>query len=230
MSDHEPIFWQTTKTSTADYRGAQRLVRKDGELVYDELGNPVRERHPAIGHDGSSHYKNPTPDARCRAQRFRTVVRHDGNVVFQTMLTAAAADPNDEYVKYQNAKARFYGWFPLGSCPCALLANSELTPNQIVDKSILEASPCPPRSYDVNKPCPHALSEREARLARHLRNEGIRGEKFRSEAEKLMGQTREANEKLAKDVAQNVAAATVEANRELIQELVGRKAGKADKA
>lgn len=126
------------------------------------------------------------------SNRYRDYVRDNGSTV-GLVLTNAAADvnPNSSWAQNVKRKAAYFGWYRPDQCPVALLATSELLPAQIVDRSLLDERPCDPSSYGPEKPCKHALSEKAARTARHLAAETERMKGFQSEADRILGATRD---------------------------------------
>jgi hypothetical protein len=170
VQQREPIMW--VNASQANYRGAERSKMVNGRKV--------TERVPARGFDGD-------PDAKRPARGVRSVrlVRHEGHIVDMVLTNGAAhLDPNTEWGQYQKAKARFMGWFPLGSCPCALLTTGEMTADHMVDRATARELPCAPGSYSEQAPCKHALAEIDARRAQCLVDTKDREHTFRDAGER----------------------------------------------
>lgn len=152
MSDYferEPIFWTSTKPGYND---------KDRQRVRFEAGRKIIERVPQRGHQGD--YENRRPARGVRSIR---VVRHDGHVV-DSVLTSGAAhlDPSTPQGQYIQAKWRYFGWYPLGSCPLALVAMGQIQRDHL-HADFGDAPPCAHGKASEQDPCPHALAELEAR-------------------------------------------------------------------
>jgi hypothetical protein len=174
----EAIFWTST---TPGYN------TKDRERDIVVAGKRIKERFPQHGHVGSYDSKK-----KAGGQRFVRVVRHDGHVVCLVLTNAAAhIDPSTPFGNYQRAKMRHYGWFPLGSCPLAMLATSQVTPEQFVNQAMLKEPPCTPGTYGENKPCPHCVAETTARQKAHTADEAERMASFKDPTEKLVEAGRE---------------------------------------
>lgn len=174
--EREPIFWTSTRPG---------YNQRDREIVRFENGRRIVEKVPQRGHQGD--YEQRRTDVRCARARWLHVVTHHGNWI-RMVLTSAAAhmDPNTEWGQYQRAKARHFGWFPLWSCPIALLATGELKPEQLVDQSLVGAAPCAVGSYSEKQPCPHCLAETDARRARHAADEAERFKNYKDAGEKTI--------------------------------------------
>lgn len=187
--NREPIFWTTTVPG-------YNKVDRERVLFDDDTGEPIIERFPQSGHQGD--YENRS---RARGLRFVYVIRHEGHLA-PIVLTNAAAhmDPNTPWGNYQRAKARFFGWYMPGSCPVALLASGELSPNQIRDRSLLDAKPCQHGSYGEEHRCPHSLSEQGARRDQNKRREDARNLNFKDPTDKLIEAGREQNREFAQTV------------------------------
>lgn len=193
QSNQEP--WLLLSSKQTNYVGTVRVARDaDGKPVYDpETGTPVRERVPAR--------------AAGAAERYETVVRSDGHVISMVLTNAAAqVDGDTNFKKYQRAKQRHFGWFPITQCPVNLLNTGELNEFQIRDKSLLTAQPCRGKHTEQN-PCPHAIAERDARRKAHAAGEANRMKAYQAEAEKILGRQAEMNRELVHDVAVAVATA-----------------------
>lgn len=171
--DREPIFWSSTQPHSNDSdRMRDRMVN----------GKRVREKVPQIGHDGD--YDRPK---KAQNSRWATVVRHDGHTVFMVFTNAAAhLETSTTFAAYQKSKMRHFGWYALGDCPLALLATGALTKDHFVDQSILTQSPCERGTYGVDKPCPHCISERDARRKQHAADEAEKLASFRDASEKTV--------------------------------------------
>ncbi len=166
-------------------------------------GEQRTERLPQRGHAGNSDYDNPTIAPGKRWERYIKACGTDARVV----LTNAAAHVDDTtpYGMMIRAKARFLGWFPVGSCPRALLYTGELRPNQIVDKSILTQEACKPRSYSVDEPCQHSIAEMEARRAVYSAADAKRCVSMQPDVERLLGAQKEQTKDLINGLRDAVA-------------------------
>ena len=148
--NREPIFWTTPRQGYND---------RDRQRVRFENGRAVIERFPAKGHLGDYENRVTAPGTR-----YVTVVRHDGHSVFMVLTNGAAhLDVMTPFASYQRSKMRAFGWFPLGACPLALLANSELYACNFANQAIVTEQPCVPGSYSEASPCKHCLAEKAAR-------------------------------------------------------------------
>lgn len=186
--NREPIFWTSTVPgyNTAD---RQRTEMRDGKRV--------TIRFPQSGHAGD--YENRL---KANGTRFLWMIDHHG---FEApiVLTCAAAhmNPHDGYGQQVMRKARHFGWFMPGQCPCALLTTGELSKDHIVDKSLLKATPCPPRSYDFKNRCPHSISERAARAEQNKAIQDERERMTKTDSAKGIEATQALTEKLVDVVA-----------------------------
>lgn len=152
--NREPCFWTSTVPGY-NTRDRQRTEMRDGKRI--------TIRFPQSGHAGD--YENRT---RAQGTRYLWMIDHHG---FEApiVLTCAAAhmNPHDAYGQRVMQKARHFGWFLPGQCPCALLTTGELTKDHIVDRTLLTATPCAQGTYDHKNRCKHSLSERAARAAQN---------------------------------------------------------------
>lgn len=186
--NREPCFWTSTVPgyNTAD---RQRTEMRDGKKV--------TIRFPQSGHAGD--YENRT---RAQGSSFLWMIDHHGfeaPIVFT--CAAAHMNPHDAYGQHMQRKARHFGWFMPGQCPCALLTTGELSPNHIVDKSLLKATPCAPGTYDHKRRCPHSLSERAARAAQNKAIQDEREALMQSGESKGIEATKELTKQLVDVVA-----------------------------
>lgn len=133
------VHWiKLGKGQVGPYSGAFRKPRDwndDGSLKEsprDRRGQLVRERVPAIGHEGSD-IRHMTPLRGVK--RFSDYLRDDGHTVPIAMTNAAAHVP-DEDTSYQRdrvAKGKYFGWIEWPNrCPCALAAVDELRPEVLL--------------------------------------------------------------------------------------------------
>lgn len=183
--EREACFWSTTRPGFND-ADRERTVLVDGEQV--------REKFPQRGHLGDYDDRRPAPGIRS----IRTV-RHDGNVVDVVYTNAAAClDAGEPYGRHVQAKARNLGWFALGQCPVTLLRAGTLHVGLIADRSLLDAQPCDSHSHSTKRPCPHAVAERDARLARYVAAERKRMASWRDPQQQLLDAQREQTSELVK--------------------------------
>jgi hypothetical protein len=194
----EPIFWLTT-SEHSNGNGERTRVRMIN-------GRKVTEKVPQIGHDGSCDYENKV---RARGTRYMMVIRHEGHEI-PLMLTNAAAhlDASGPYGGYMRRKARFLGWYPSGTCPCALRAAGELRDDHIVSDEVRQAhargESCPDQA-NMAKPCKHDIAEREARRKQWAVDHAEKMSAYKTDAEKLNAEQRAMNGELLKDMAVQVA-------------------------
>lgn len=181
--ERESILWNTT-ASAGGNRGATR--------VSDRNGRKVIERVPARGHQGD--YENRRP---ARGTRFIDILCHDGHEISMTLTNGAAhLDPSTPYGQYQMAKARFYGWIPMDSCPVAMLITGQLKKGQFCDESVASGSPCQHGTFSRTSPCKHYLAERIARRDRNKQENDEREHNYRSESDKLVDASHAQTEKI----------------------------------
>ena len=154
--DREPCFW-TSPTPGYNTADRQRTFMKDGKRV--------TERFPQKGHAGD--YDDPNR-RKASGTRYIRVIDHYGNEIFHTLTNAAAhLDHTAPFGQYMLGKARAFGWFMPGQCPCALLSTGELHRDHLVDRSLMSATACQPGSYSYENQCPHSKAEQAARKAQN---------------------------------------------------------------
>ena len=174
----EPCMWTSTvpNFNTAD---RERVSQRDGKVV--------RERIPQTGTVGD--YDNRQP---VNTRRWLPVVRHEGHVVPHVYTNAAAhMDTSTSYAQNEMAVDRALGWFWTGSCPVALIGTGLLSGEQIVDKSLIEARPCAPGSFSEDKPCPHVLAEKTARMKQTAETERERAASYKDPTDRMIDAQRE---------------------------------------
>ncbi len=186
----EPCFWLTTSEDPSRERSRTRMV----------AGRKVTEKFPQHGHDGD--YENKR---KARGRRYVMVVRHEGHVVPLLLTNAAAHLTAGPYAQYQLNKAKHFGWYPEGACPCALLAGQELTNDQVVSEKVRSGAPCKQGTHNATSPCEHDLAERAARTAMWNTDQAERMAAFRDADEKNASVQRQLNKELVTDVATMVA-------------------------
>jgi len=185
--EREPCFWTST-TPGYNTKDRQRSFMRDGVRV--------TEKFPQRGHAGDYEDRR-----RADGTRYLRMVDHHGHEIFHTLTNAAAhLDHTAPFGQYQMGKARAFGWFMPGACPCALLATGELRPDHIVDPGVRKAQPCPQGSYSYENQCPHSKAERAARTAQ---NNGIQEKRelaMKGDAAKHLEATQAMTEKVAQAV------------------------------
>ena len=221
----EPILWahrlHGDKASPNALKPVARRWNEDTGQVEDvidpETGIPVREKVPARGHNGDEDVRTAR---MLNIPRWVHVLRHDGHET-RVPITMAAADldGSDNYGKKIRAKARFFGWIPVGRCPIALLTAGELSPSKLACRDLQKVStPCKHGTYGDLRPCPHYVLERDARVHRNNVLQGRIAKQHQSEADKLLKgqeaqtsaiveQLAKGNERFAEQLAALVAAA-----------------------
>lgn len=205
MSDfdpsREPVFWTSTLPGYND---------RDRTRVRFEAGKKIVERIPQRGHMGD--YENRRPARGVRSVR---TVRHDGHVIDHVLTCGAAhLDHTTSYGQYQQAKGRHFGWYPLASCPIALLAIGSIQRDHFHDQSLLGDQPCPPGSCSEKSPCKHALAELEARRKTRAIEAADLQARFRDPAEKMVDAQREQTTALTNTIREVLAKASESARPE----------------
>jgi hypothetical protein len=184
----EPIFWTSTVPgyNTADRE--RRTIRDGKEVV---------ERVPQIGHQGDYEHKS-----LAQGIRYIEVVRHEGHIINQVLTNAAAhLDINTGWFQQQRGKALYWGWYPIATCPVALLRTGELQPRHIKDASLLNAQPCEHGTYDREHRCPHSISEQAARSKWWATAEAERVAAYKDPTDRMIEAGREQSRELANVVA-----------------------------
>lgn len=204
----EPILW-AHKAEKLRKIPARRWNPEAGvmEEAFDEdTGQPVYEKIPQRGHVAGD-YDNPIASSQAR---WLHVLRHDGHVV-RVPLTCAAADLDGAQLTAQErrAKARYFGWIPVGSCPLAMVETGEIKAGQLIAKIIRGQEMCKLGSYGPAKPCPHYLAEEAARKDLQRRETVRREKSHQSEADKLIA----AQSEQTKEIVSGVAGALADAIR-----------------
>jgi hypothetical protein len=174
-NEHEPIYWLRADQGRDNRRDRERTIMVDGEARVEKF--PQRAR---VGETGPFLPGN----------RWMRVIKTDGNDV-RIVLTGGAADlnGNGSFGQYVKNKARALGWFEAGSCPVRLLQLGEMDKGHFVDRSLVAdgVQPCALDSkHSADDPCPHAIKERDARLAKRFAYNDARNRKHRTEVEKAM--------------------------------------------
>jgi hypothetical protein len=183
--DREPIFWTSTRPG---------YNNRDREKVRFENGKRVVERVPQRGHQGDYDDRKPA-----RGIRAVTVVGHDGHAISCVLTNAAAhLDHLTPFGQYQQAKWRYFGWYPVGSCPLARLANGEMKADHFHAQSILKDRPCEPGSYNEKDRCKHSLAEEAARKKSRAAENADNETKWRDPQEKVVDATKAQTEAIVK--------------------------------
>lgn len=181
--DREPCFWTST---TPGYNTGDR------QRTYMRNGKRVTEKFPQRGHAGDYEDRRKAPGVR-----FIRVIDHHGHEIFHTLTNAAAhLDHTAPFGQYMMAKARHFGWYMPGQCPCALIATGELHKDHIVSDEVRNGQPCPPNSYSYENPCPHSVAERKARQAQNDAVQRDREEKMKGIGVKHLEATQELTNKV----------------------------------
>jgi hypothetical protein len=174
------------KPAPRSRRRAMAYDEKSGRMVpvEDDLGNPVIERLPAVGHTGPVTHASPMS-----VRRAIEFLKFDGSMIAAPITGAAAAVPDTDrsHELYIAAKARYHGWVEKGVCPCDAVMSGQIKKQRIVDKSVREAidkgERCP-RTAPSQPPCKHFRAEEAARKARNLEEDAKRCEAAKSDAAK----------------------------------------------
>lgn len=149
----ETILWLNSD-HVLNEQARERWVTVDGRRV--------KEKFPQTGHVGADWSSRQVAPG----VRYTKVINQHGNLVNWVLTNGAAhMDHTTGWGQHQLAKARHFGCFGLDQCPCALVRSGHLMPGQMVNPSVRDAQPCAPGTYSSEKPCPHAIAERDARLA-----------------------------------------------------------------
>jgi hypothetical protein len=191
-----PIFWTTTQAGYNDSDRTRRYMRN---------GKRVVEKLPQSGHVGDYNDKR-----RARGTRFVKMIDSAGNEMAITLTNAAAhMDPNTGYGQNVRAKARHFGWYAIGECPCALIATGEINREAFMVDSVRDGQPCSRDSFKgdhLDTMCPHAKAERQARMDANKAREQEREEKVKTNESKLLEQQGKILEHLASQIAPQQAA------------------------
>lgn len=183
----DACLWLREKTTPVRTRPARAWDAKAGAWVpvTDDLGNPVRERIPAVGTVGEPYRGSPQP-----GRRFATFLRHDGAIISAPLTGAAAAMPGPDrsHSDYAMAKAKHFGWVEFGRCPLEEHQSDRtgFAMPKLIAASNREAAKANQRCahWGVGPnptPCAHWLAEVDARRARRKAEEDKRAESYKSE-------------------------------------------------
>lgn len=210
----EPILWAHKAAATRS-RIARRwndATQKLEVAVDEETGLPVRERVPQRAHEASSGYSEPRV---ARHQRTLYVLQHDGTIAHvPTTMGAGDIDGADHVGKYIRAKARHFGWLPVGQCPLRAVAAGTVQPHQLRDADLRASATdgtgkaCQ-GSYGEERWCPHFVAEDRARKELNAKIQAKRAAAHQSEADKLI----RAGQQQTKDIVSGVANVLADAIR-----------------
>lgn len=221
----ESAFYTTSNAAATGYNS------RDREATMFVEGRPVQIKRPQGAHQGD--YDAPVR-VRAEGVRWISMVKTDGNTVFYVITCGAGDDnPDSDYARERKQKARALGWFPIASCPIALVANGELTRDHFVDRSMADAHPCEHGTYSIAKPCKHALAEKAARIAAHNAVETERAGAYKDPNAKLIeaqqAQTVALVEALTAALASKSDGVNAEQLTQLINAIKSAESGKPDK-
>ena len=181
----EPILW-ADKAAPLRRQPARRFNADTGQMedAFDEeTGQRLFEKIPQRGHVGGD-ADNPIAS---RHARWMHVLRHDGHVVRMVMTCAAAdLDMASLWTQERRAKARFFGWIPVGQCPLAMLLTGDIQKGQLIAKENRGAAPCAHGSYGETKPCVHYRAEEAARKELQRKKTAQADKRNQSEADRLV--------------------------------------------
>lgn len=183
----DACLWLREKTTPVRVRQARTwdAARKAWVPMTDDLGNPLRERIPAVGTVGEPYTGRPQA-----VRRFVTMLRADGNEVSVALTAAAASIPGTDNSQrdYALAKAKHFGWIEKGHCPLEEHQSDRVgfgLPKLIAESNRAAARDnerCAHWGTSPNaEPCRHWLAEVEARRARRAKEESKRAESYKSD-------------------------------------------------
>jgi hypothetical protein len=183
----EACFWTSTSPGY-NTRDRQRTFMKDGKKV--------TEKFPQRGHAGDYEDRR-----RADGTRYVRLIDHHGHEIFHTLTNAAAhLDHTAPFGQYMMGKARAFGWFMPGHCPCALLATGELSTDHIVSGDVRKGTACQPGSYSYENQCQHSKAERAARMGITAKSHEDREAKMKGNSEKHLEATHAMTAKVAEAV------------------------------
>lgn len=215
----EPILW-ANKVARQRIRQAKQYNRETDTLepiVDEETGEPVMEQVPLRGHSGEVLDPIRQQVPLVRLPRWVHFLKHCGTEARVPITNCAGqADPDTKYRKFIEAKAKHFGWIPVGTCPIAMVYEGKLRPNQIVAKGLLKiskdgkvtATPTEYGAYSELKPAETYIIERDARRERKRKVQAKRDKQFQGDVEKQLEAQRQQTSEIASAVATAVAKAT----------------------
>lgn len=203
----EPILWanKAVRKIAAKRFNPETQVMED--VFHPETGQRVFERVPQRGHVAGD-YDAPIPS---KAPTWIHVLRHDGHEVRMKLTNAAAdLDTDASFPRERRAKARYFGWIVVGTCPLAAVLAGDLQMGQLIAKEVRElptSAACPHGSYGEHRPCKHYLAEAAARKALQGKETARLEKSNRSEADKLISAQQEQTKEIVSGVAGALATA-----------------------
>jgi hypothetical protein len=202
----EPILWVNKAIRTQRAKVFNEKTNQV-EVAFDDRGRPLYEKIPQSAHV-SGDYDNPVVST---TRTWLHLLRHDGNEV-RVKLTCAAADLDTSQLTSQErrAKARYFGWIPVGMCPLAMIENGLLREGQLQAKELRGQLACPRNSYSEDRPCPHYLVERRARRLEQAKEAAYIEERNSGETRKVLREQRALNAELITGVSDVMAEALKE--------------------
>jgi hypothetical protein len=212
----EPILWAHKAVRTRIAKRWNEATQQMEVSVDPDTGMPRRETIPQRAHDPSAGYNEPRT---ARMQRSIRVLQHCGSIVDVPLSTGAADVEGLEQVgRYMRAKAQYFGWIAVGTCPLRHVAAGTLRPQQIRDPELRAqaeagtAKPCL-GNHGEERWCPHFVAEEKARKATHGRVQAKDALAYQTEADKMI----KAGQQQTKDIVQGVATALADAVRAVAQ-------------
>ena len=174
----DPIMWTERgmkfRRPAYEWNDAGQRVAK-----VDDLGRPLFERVPQTGRVGVVRQIEDIAATRpMREVRAVQYLKDDGHEIHAPIRSAAAALHGEHgtdmsLVSYVRAKARFYGWIPVGCCPVDVVLRGERNVLQMFSAEVRDAikarDACAAATVGLDKPpCKHYVAERDARRRRRL--------------------------------------------------------------
>jgi hypothetical protein len=185
----EAICWAEKATQPAARQRAAFKWTEDGKRVPStdpRTGVQLIERLPLQAHRGN----NLTGvSVATDIKSTMKVLRHEG--IWADVKTnngpAHATDGSDRYELNMRAKARHFGWIPLGECPAAMVAHGLIEAHTVLAPEARDGKPCERHSLGIRNPhCRHLWAEMKARAAANGQKQSEREEAFKSEESRLM--------------------------------------------
>lgn len=203
----EPILWANKAIRQIPAKRFNEATGQMEDVFDDETGRRVMERVPQRAHVGGD-YDNPITS---KAPTWLHVLRHDGHVVRMKLTNAAAdLDTDASFPRERRAKARYFGWLLVGTCPLAAVIAGDLQKGQIMAKAVRELptnEACAHGTYGENRPCPHYRAEEAARKALQAKETKRIEMSNRSEADRLISAQQEQTKEIVSGVAGALASA-----------------------
>jgi len=133
--------------------------------------------------------------------RHRHMVDPQGNMCRVPIVTAASIVVPDNYANQIMAVKLGQGWFPVDTCPLALMLSGQLM-SESLDGTVRDGKPCEPGSYDIRKGCRHVHAEVAVRRGRHGVVEAERAERYKAQGEKDAEQRERHHQELLRAMTQ----------------------------